>query len=188
MVSYVNVHFALERMRHEAAIHGREGPRVVVVGPDNAGKTSLIKTLTGYATKTGREPVVVNLDCREGMLSIPGSLTATSFSSIIDVEEGWGSSPMSGPSPVPVKLPLVYFYGLCSPEENSMMYKPITTRLAVAVTSKMAEDDDVRETGCLIDTPCTISQGKDGYDIIQHIVSEFSGKSLSEPHMVMLGI
>ncbi|KAI9679339.1 MAG: Cleavage polyadenylation factor subunit clp1 [Caeruleum heppii] len=174
MVSYANTHFALERLRQESALAEREGPRVLVVGPENAGKSSLIKILTAYAAKAGRQPLVVNVDPREGLLSIPGSLTATAFSSIVDVEEGWGSSPTSGPSPVPVKLPLVYYYGLASPEANSRMYKPITTRLAVAVTSRLAEDQEAKEAGCLIDTPGVISQGKGGYDIIQHIVSEFS--------------
>lgn len=177
MVSYANVHFALERLRQEAALNGREGPRAVVVGPDHAGKTTLIKILTGYATKMGRKPVVVNLDGREGMLSIPGGLTAITFSSILDVEQGWGSSPMSGPSPVPVKLPVAYFYGLPSPEDNSGMYKAIVTRLAVAMTSKLAEDEEAKEAGCIIDTPGAISHGKNSYDIIQHIISEFSGMS-----------
>ncbi|EDN03000.1 conserved hypothetical protein [Histoplasma mississippiense (nom. inval.)] len=115
MAEYVNIHGALETMREEAKASGREGPRVLILGAEDAGKTSLAKILTGYATKRGRQPVVVNLDPSEGMLSVPGSLTATAFQSMIDVEEGWGSSPMSGPSPIPVKLPLVYFYGLPSP-------------------------------------------------------------------------
>ncbi|KAI9801747.1 MAG: Cleavage polyadenylation factor subunit clp1 [Sarcosagium campestre] len=173
MVSYANVHFAIDRLRHEAALAGREGPRVLVVGPENAGKTSLVRLLTGYATRDGRQPVVINLDSKEGMLSIPGSLTATAFSSIIDVEEGWGSSPTSGPSPVPVKMPLVYYHGLPSPEDGKL-YKPTVTRLALAVTSRLADDVDVKHAGCIIDTPGSISQGKGGYDIIQHIVSEFS--------------
>ncbi|KAI9827179.1 MAG: Cleavage polyadenylation factor subunit clp1 [Thelocarpon impressellum] len=174
MVSYANTHFALERLRRKSALDEVEGPRVLVVGPENAGKTSLVKILTGYATKSGSQPLIINLDSREGMLSVPGSLTATAFSSIVDVEEGWGSSPTSGPSPVPVKLPLVYYYGLPSPEDQPKMFKPITTRLALAVTSRLAEDAEAREAGCIIDTPGIVSQGKDGYDIIQHVVSEFS--------------
>ncbi|KAI9848023.1 MAG: Cleavage polyadenylation factor subunit clp1 [Sclerophora amabilis] len=174
MTSYANTHFALERLRQQATVEDREGPRVLVVGPDNAGKTSLVKILTAYATRARRQPVVVNLDPREGMLSLPGSLTATVFSSIVDVEEGWGSSPTSGPSPVPVKLPLAYYYGLASPEENGKLYKPIATRLALAVTSRLAEDQDAKDAGCIIDTSGVISQGKGGYDIINHIVSEFS--------------
>ena len=177
MVNYANAHFALERLRQQAAVSGREGPRVLIVGPENAGKTSLVKILTGYATRIGRQPVVVNLDSREGMLSVPGALSAAAFGSMVDVEEGWGSSPTSGPSPVPVKLPLVYYYGLPSPEANSKMFKPIVTRLALAVMSRLQDDGEAREAGSLIDTPGVISQGKGGYDIIQHIVAEFSSGS-----------
>ena len=85
MVQYVNTHFALEKLREEASKLNRDGPRVLVVGPSNAGKTSLVKILTAYATRLGRQPMVINTDSREGLLSIPGSLTATPFASIIDV-------------------------------------------------------------------------------------------------------
>lgn len=179
MVSYANTHFALEGMRQEAARAGQEGPRVLVVGPNNSGKTSLVKLLTAYATRIGRQPLVVNTDSREGLLSIPGTLTATAFTSIIDVEEGWGSSPTSGPSPVPVKLPLCYYYGLPSPEDNPKLFKPIVTRLALAATSRLADDPEVKQTGLIIDTTGVISQGKGGYDIISHLVSEFSGTPVS---------
>ncbi|MCJ1304751.1 Cleavage polyadenylation factor subunit clp1 [Hypocenomyce scalaris] len=174
MISYANTHFALDQLREKATLEGREGPRVMVLGPENAGKTSLVKILTAYAIRTGRQPVVVNLDTKEGMLSIPGSLSASAFSSIIDVEEGWGSSPMNGPSQVPVKLPLVYYYGLASPEENTKIFKPVTTRLALSVMSRLQEDQEAKEAGCIVDTSGVISQGKGGYEIIQHIVSEFS--------------
>ncbi|OJD15287.1 protein Clp1 [Emergomyces pasteurianus Ep9510] len=174
MAEYVNIHGALETMREEAKSTGREGPRVLILGPEDAGKTSLTKILTGYATKRERQPVVVNLDPSEGLLSVPGSLTATAFRAMIDVEEGWGSSPMSGPSPIPVKLPLVYFYGLPSPlDAEGQLYKPIVSRLALAVAGRLAEDRDAREAGIIIDTPGVLSQGK-GEDIIHHIVTEFS--------------
>jgi polyribonucleotide 5'-hydroxyl-kinase len=175
MVPYVNTHFALEKLRDEAAQNKGEGPRVLVVGPNNAGKTSLVKILAGYAIRMERQPMVINTDNREGLLSIPGSLTATPFASIIDVEQGWGSSPTSGPSPVPVKLPLCYYYGLPSPEDNTKMFKSVVTRLALAATSRLAADSAVKETGMIIDTPGVLSQGKEGYDLISHIVMEFSG-------------
>ncbi|EGE82357.2 mRNA cleavage factor complex II protein Clp1 [Blastomyces dermatitidis ATCC 18188] len=175
MAEYVNIHGALETMREEAKASGREGPRVLILGPEDAGKTSLTKILTGYATKRERQPVVVNLDPSEGMLSVPGSLTATAFRSMVDVEEGWGSSPMSGPSPIPVKLPLVYFYGLPSPlDAEGQVYKPIVSRLALAVAGRLAEDRDAGEAGIVIDTPGVLSQGGKGEDVIHHIVTEFS--------------
>jgi len=166
MVSYVNTHFALEKLRDDAKQTGGEGPRVLIVGPTNAGKTSLVKLLTAYAIRMGRQPMVINTDSREGILSIPGSLTATPFASIIDVEQGWGSSPTSGPSSVTVKLPLCYYYGLPSPEDNTKLYKPVLTRLALAATSRLTDDQDIKQTGMIIDTPGVISQGKGGYDHI----------------------
>ncbi|TPR01566.1 Inositol polyphosphate kinase family protein [Aspergillus niger] len=176
MVEYANVHFALETLRQEAKATGKDGPRVLILGPEDAGKTSLSKILTAYATKVGRQPLVVNLDPTEGMLSVPGTLTATAFRTMIDVEEGWGSSPMSGPSAVPVKLPLVYFYPMQNPlEADGSVYKAIVSRLALSVTGRMAEDEDARETGIIVDTPGILSQSKAGnVEMINHIVTEFA--------------
>lgn len=175
MMSCANAHFALEMLRDKSAQSGKLGPRILVVGPENAGKTSLVRILTAYAVKTGRQPMVVNLDPRQGMLSVPGSLTAAAFSSIVDIEDGWGSSPISGPSPIPVKMPLVYHYGLKDPEEGKL-FKPLVTRMALAVTSRLEEDKASKHSGFIIDSPGGISQGRGGvYENIEHIISEFSG-------------
>lgn len=177
MVEYSNVHFGLETMRQEAQTEGgKDGPRVLILGPENAGKTTLTKILTAYATKMDRQPIVVNLNPMEGMLSVPGTLTATAFRSMIDVEDGWGSSPMSGPSPIPVKLPLVYFYPMKSPlEADGNVFKPIVSRLALSVTARMAEDDDAREAGIIVDTDGSLGSGTPkALELIHHIVTEFS--------------
>ncbi|KAI1470326.1 Clp1-domain-containing protein [Daldinia caldariorum] len=173
MVSYLNLHFKLEAFRTAAQRTGQMGPRVLVVGPPNAGKTSLVKMLTGWATRMGRQPLVINTDCREGMLSLPGSLSAAVFATIMDITTDWGSTPSSGPSAIPVKLPLVYNYGLGQPEENMRLYKRLLSRLAVTATSRLAEDPDVKTAGLLIDTG-GVNVSKGGYDHIAHIVAEFS--------------
>ena len=177
MISYANAHFALENLRNAALEEGSIGPRVLVVGPENAGKTSLVKLLAAYATRSERQPVVVNLDPKEGLLSVPGTLSTIVLDSVIDVEQGWGSSPMNGPSPVPVKLPLVYYYGIEDPEAEAELYKPIVTRLALSVMSRLEEDEEAKYSGCMIDTSGSISSGKGAYDIIRHIVAEFSGRN-----------
>lgn len=61
MMAYLNCHFALDRLRTAEG----QGPRVMIVGPSDSGKTSLIKILASYALKLGRNPVVVNLDPSE---------------------------------------------------------------------------------------------------------------------------
>lgn len=187
MTEYVNVHFALETLRNEAQTQGRDGPRVLVLGPSNAGKTSLVKILTAYAIRLGRQPIVVNLDPEEGVLSLPGTLTATAFKTLLDIEEGWGSSPMSGPSANPVKLPLVYNYGLSNPTADDVSashYKAILSKLALAVSGRLSEDPSSKETGLLIDTPGPLADTTKALSatIIQHIVSEFAIS-----HILILG-
>ncbi|THX16286.1 SAICAR synthase-like protein [Aureobasidium pullulans] len=176
MVEWLNVHGMLETARDDAGI-GREsngGPRVLIVGPDDSGKTSLLKCLTAWSLKIGRTPTVVNMDPREGLLSIPGSLTAVTMGSMLDVEDGWGSSPVSGPTGVPVKTPLVYHFPFVSPEDNTRMFKPLITRAALAVTSRLEEDEEAKQSGIIIDTPGSINQPKGNYELLMHIISEFS--------------
>lgn len=60
MMAYMNCHFALNRLRIATG-----GPRVIVIGPEDSGKTSLVKILAAYALKSGSNPVLVNLDPRE---------------------------------------------------------------------------------------------------------------------------
>ncbi|KAF8461398.1 hypothetical protein BDZ91DRAFT_777226 [Kalaharituber pfeilii] len=184
MTIYANLHFALERIRGEdqqAQTNGHPrprspsqniGPRIMLLGPADAGKTTLVKILTGYAIRSHRKPCVVNLDPREGVLSLPGTLTATSFSTTMDVEDGFGTSPTTAPSLVPVKLPLVYYYGFETPDSNTKLYKKLVSRMALAVTSRLGEDPDAQASGLIIDTPSTLAQTA-SYDLIQHIVADF---------------
>lgn len=187
MTEYINAHFALETLRNEAQAQGRDGPRLLVLGPSNAGKTSLIKLFTAYAIRLARQPIVVNLDPAEGVISLPGTLTAVAFKTLLDIEEGWGSSPMSGPSAIPVKLPLVYNYGLPDPtadDASAAHYRSIISKLALAVSGRLREDPLAKEAGLLIDTPGTLSNTTTplASNITQHIVSEFAIS-----HILILG-
>ena len=177
LVSHANLHFALERLRDAAVSSGQAGPRVLIVGPDNAGKTSLAKLLTAYATRSGRPVVTVNLNPREGLLTIPGTFSAASFTTILDVEAGWGSSPTNAATHVPVKLPLVYFLGAETLEEDTTISKPTMSRLALSMLGRVQDDVRVRPAGCIIDSPGSISQGQPNYDLMQHVISEFQGKA-----------
>ena len=49
LATYANLHFALEELRSSAATANELGPRVLVVGAADAGKTALVQTLAAYA-------------------------------------------------------------------------------------------------------------------------------------------
>ena len=175
MTSYVNLHFALESLRQSSALHKRDGPRLLIVGPPNSGKTSLAKILAAYAAKVGSLPVVVNTDNKEGMLSLPGTVSAMAVGGLLDVEEhgGWGSSPTSGPSAVGAKLPLVYYWG---GEGYGEGYRKVAARLAVAVGARLSHDTEASAGGLLVDTAGAIAHDKAGYEVISHLASEFRSR------------
>ncbi|RYR54021.1 hypothetical protein Ahy_A06g029272 isoform F [Arachis hypogaea] len=94
MVSYVNVHAILEarRTRAKASSSGdsesSQGPRVIVVGPTDSGKSTLSRMLLSWAAKQGSKPTFVDLDIGQGSITIPGCIAATPIEMPIDPVEG----------------------------------------------------------------------------------------------------
>ncbi|KAL7925651.1 Pre-mRNA cleavage complex II protein Clp1 domain-containing protein [Trichoderma austrokoningii] len=174
--SHINLHARLSDMRVDATRQRREGPRVLVVGPPSSGKTTLAKTLTSYATRQGYQVIAVNANPRDGMLSLPGTLSASVFATVMDPEavDGWGSTPTSGPSTVPVKLPMVFHYGWESAEEDEDLYRELIGRLAGAVSGRLSEDDEVRGSGVIVDGMAVSGDGQVGMELTAHVMDEFS--------------
>lgn len=172
---YANLHFALETLRNQG-----KPPNVLVVGPPDAGKTSLCKILCAYGNRSGqRFPMMVNLDPSLGVFSTPGGLSAAPISDILDVEDstgGWGSSQINGPAVLHPKQPLIYYYGLESPVTNSKYYKHVVSRLALGVSARLSNDKRVGEAGMIIDTPGNglVDDKEKGYNLISSIISDFS--------------
>jgi len=85
MRTYGNLHIALEQMRVRALSEIRgspvphqdktrsEPPRVLVLGPEHSGKTTVCKILTNYAVRGGQgwTPFLVNVDPSEVSMYIP---------------------------------------------------------------------------------------------------------------------
>lgn len=154
---------------------------MLIAGPPTTGKTTLARTLTSYATRQGFEPIVVNADPKEGMLSLPGTMSASVFATVMDPEavDGWGSTPTSGPSSVPVKLPLVYYYGRNSAEDDPEFYRELTSKIAGTVSGRLSEDEGVRSSGVIVDSMGVSEKSKIGEDLLAHIVDELSSMFLT---------
>jgi polyribonucleotide 5'-hydroxyl-kinase len=65
MTAFLNSHMVFETMRS-----GGSGPRIMVLGEADRGKTSLCKILLNYAVKAGRSPLFVDLGTQEVLLSL----------------------------------------------------------------------------------------------------------------------
>ncbi|CAJ0828164.1 11102_t:CDS:10 [Entrophospora sp. SA101] len=161
-------HGSLEQCREEAKEKNEQGPRVIIVGPEDVGKTSLSKILLSYAFRLGRQPIYVDLD---GSITMPGTLSATPITHLLDVEEGFGSSSTTAPTIGSSMIPIVYYYGYPDPGENVKLYKVLTSKLANSIKKRLEKDEYARISGLVIDTNGLIDNT--GYDIIQHCVDAF---------------
>lgn len=78
MNSYINLHAQLQKRRELARVTpDAHGPRVLVTGPADSGKSTLTQILINYALRLDENPTLVDLDPSQGWLSIPGTIAAT---------------------------------------------------------------------------------------------------------------
>ncbi|KAG7191542.1 Cleavage polyadenylation factor subunit clp1 [Scheffersomyces spartinae] len=179
MKQYLSLHFMLESLREQAKfqlmlnrVQPQLGPRVLILGNDNLGKTTLAKILSGYAWKGGNVPILVNLDPQEGVFSMPTSLTAVGVSDRFDLEScgGYGTTTTSNVTLHNPKQPLVKNFGFFLVDENPDLYKLQTEKLSLAVLSRLKEDEECRYGGIIVDTPSSL---KKNLDLLDTIVSDF---------------
>ncbi|KAL3232676.1 mRNA cleavage and polyadenylation factor CLP1 [Nakaseomyces bracarensis] len=146
-----NLHFALEKMRSSTF----DGPRVMVVGERNTGKTALCRTLASYAIKhKPYQPLFINLNPVEAIFSPPGCITATPVSSTLDAQlPRWGESMTSGATKLHGKQPMIKNFGFENINDNREYYKLIVNQLSNVVKERLQNDPLVHRSGCIIDTP-----------------------------------
>ncbi|KAG8501582.1 hypothetical protein CXB51_003936 [Gossypium anomalum] len=160
MVSYVNVHAVLEGRRNRAKAlspndsEASQGPRVIVVGPTDSGKSTLSRMLLSWAAKQGWKPTFVDLDIGQGSITVPGCIAATPIELPIDPVEG-----------IPLEMPLVYFYGHTTPSNNVDLYKTLVNELAQMLETQFARNAESRAAGMVINTMGWI-EGT-GYEVIK---------------------
>ncbi|KAF2308681.1 hypothetical protein GH714_012261 [Hevea brasiliensis] len=167
MVSYVNVHAVLEGRRNRAKASSSsgsetsQGPRVIVVGPTDSGKSTLSRMLLSWAAKQGWKPTYVDLDIGQGSITIPGCIAATPIELPIDPVEG-----------ISLEMPLVYFYGHTTPSQNVDLYKALVKELAQILERQFTGNAESRAAGMVINTMGWI-EGV-GYELILHAIDTFN--------------
>ncbi|GMI86935.1 CLP-similar protein 3 [Hibiscus trionum] len=166
MVSYVNVHAVLEGRRNRAKAsspndsEASQGPRVIVVGPTDSGKSTLSRMLLSWAAKQGWKPTFVDLDIGQGSITVPGCIAATPIELPIDPVEG-----------IPLEMPLVYFYGHTTPSNNVDLYKTLVNELAQMLETQFSRNAESRAAGMVINTMGWI-EGT-GYELLLHAIDTF---------------
>lgn len=169
MQQYLNVHHALAKERALALQGGQTGPRIMVVGPTDSGKSSLCRLLTNYAVRSSIQPVVIDLDLGQGALTPPGTLSATVCETPVDIEDGFA-----------VEAPLVYFLGELTVSDGGALYKHLVTNMATMLQQRAAADPEVKAAGFIVNTMGWVDGV--GYDLLMH-----AAEALQVDRIVALG-
>mmetsp|Transcript_12531 Transcript_12531/g.35570 ORF Transcript_12531/g.35570 Transcript_12531/m.35570 type:complete len:594 (+) Transcript_12531:24-1805(+) len=208
-VTFVNTHAQLEALRDDAAAanasnnnnnnnsnsnsnatqndspeHNGQGPRVMVVGPPECGKTTLAKTLVAYACKVGRTPLYVDLDPMDNSISVPGSLAvAPMHQSAVSVEtyattglpiHGGGASVGAGNSNSnnnnnnsgsTTVHPLVVYHG-STEKLHPDLFRGQVDSMAERIEARLRADDMARSSGIIVNTNGWIRD--EGYECLLH--------------------
>ncbi|KAF9484671.1 Clp1-domain-containing protein [Pholiota conissans] len=176
---YANLHLALEQMRVRALrsirgspvpAHERPGPsdppRVLVLGPEHAGKTTLCKLLVNYATRSGQGwvPFLVNVDPSEGGWAAPGTLSVAPVLGPIPTASP--ANPLgTAATTAPVALaanalvPLVYWYGHAETKRNPLLMDRLIRNVGENVMDRFEQDNIGRASGLIVDTPSSFASG-----------------------------
>jgi len=175
-VCFVNAHAQLEAMRDAAATsdsaeanHTNNGPRVLLVGPADSGKSALARTLTAYAVKLGRTPLLVDLDASQNMLSVPGTMAVAPASVDVFNAESYTHASMMGGSGA--SMPFVLWYGSEDCLSNEDLYRAQVKKLASVIEQRLGGDADMRASGIIVNTSGCIEGA--GYDYLVHAIDSF---------------
>jgi polyribonucleotide 5'-hydroxyl-kinase len=161
MTLYGNAHCILQKMRGEALEGKTVGPKILIVGSQDSGKSSLCKLLCNYASRMGEQPTFVDLDIGQGLISVPGMLAAIPVERPIDPEDGFG-----------ISQPIVQFFGEVTPAKNTKFYLEQIRNLKRACHARFEQNPEAAASGMIVNT-CGWIDG-DGYKILLDVVEIFS--------------
>jgi polyribonucleotide 5'-hydroxyl-kinase len=184
-IAVVNTHAQLEALRDQAAIQKTQGPRVLIVGPKESGKTSLAKILIAYAVKLGRTPILVDLDPADNCMTIPGTISAcvmdadsitleTYATTGIPIVGGGGSEPNASP-PQQTAHPIVLWHASTHivpelfREQVTAIGNKIDRRLNIHTNTQTGDTEDwTKYSGCIVNTNGWIQD--EGFQLLLHTV------------------
>ncbi|CAL2037035.1 unnamed protein product [Caenorhabditis brenneri] len=166
MIIYLNINAAMEEVRkkrEEQAFHtGKtpKGPRLLLVGPADVGKSTVSRIICNYSVRQGRTPLFVDLDVGQNNISVPGTVAAVLLQKTADVIDSFERN-----------SPLVLNFGHTNPSANLSLYETLFKELASTINQQILVNDEAKIGGMIINT-CGWVDGE-GYKCLVKAASAF---------------
>jgi len=161
MVSYLDVHAMIQKKREEAAQGSKKGPKVILVGPTDVGKSSLTKCLVSWASREKHNVIYIDVDIGQGNITVPGMISALQITQPLPI----------GRTEIPFYTPLCYFYGGVTFSDNPLLYKNQMDNLSRDVDMRCTNSPEVSSAGFIVNT-CGWIEGL-GYQLIIDTIEKF---------------
>ncbi|KAL3128189.1 C1p1p GTPase and Pre-mRNA cleavage complex [Cryptosporidium hominis] len=163
MKEYMEVIQVLDNRRNFSKLHGTLGPRVMVTGSSNSGKSTLCQILCNYAARRGYTPLFIDLDPRgstdkENMQFPAGTIGA------IKVNEFFLHSKE-------LRNPLSFFFGHLNVTDDLQLYLYLCRLLsgAISLRSQNIQDTNSQASGFILNAPFQPSN-----DLLKELISIFN--------------
>ena len=155
MASYLQLHGELDARRGAARATGAEGPRLLVAGPADTGKSSVSRLLSNYLVRSGHAGTLIDLDLDEGALLVPGTIAAVPLSRPLEIERGTEDL-----------APLAYWVGHTAVAEHVALVRLLSSNLARAVRARHDAGPAARAGGVVVNSSGVVDGG--GYELLLH--------------------
>eukprot|EP00177_Eucheuma_denticulatum_P008455 GFKZ01015376.1.p1 GENE.GFKZ01015376.1~~GFKZ01015376.1.p1 ORF type:complete len:436 (-),score=50.09 GFKZ01015376.1:311-1618(-) len=152
MPAYISAHYILQSRREMARVTGVPGPRCVVVGPRDCGKSTLVALLAAYCVKVNGSVTLADMDpsgCGAGGV-VPGAITL-GLVKRLDLESGG----------LVHRKVVSMMVGHGSPRHNRTVSDKVFDTMGTVLDSFVTKKETDPFTGCIVDTSGDV-EGADG--------------------------
>jgi polynucleotide 5'-kinase involved in rRNA processing len=114
----------LENIRNNGKKKLEDSPRALLLG---TGRNICTRTLTNYAIRQERSPLIVDLDVTNGNLLFPGVVTCSTINRLIEPEEGLN-----------ISNPLAYYYFSPNWNDNPRYFFQLVSSIGKQIYERLA--------------------------------------------------